>query len=99
MTTMSKPQEPNIIWQNILMSLPKTNHERRGFLPHERCKFWSNGDEILCDQQDDCETVATFLEAVFGEELTLKIGYYDPEEDDRDSLRDENTGFYYITIE
>ena len=78
------------------MSLPKS--------PYECCegfsnRYWTNGEEILCDHQDDCETIATFLEAIFGGNLVVQPGYYDPEEDNRDGLQDENTSYYYITID
>ena len=99
MATISKLQEPNIIWESIILLLPKSPYGELGGKLYRYNRFWTNGEEILCNNLNDCVVVAAFLETIFECGLTIKTGYYDPKEDDRDGLQDENTGYYYITID
>lgn len=61
--------------------------------------YWTNGTDILCPSEMECETIADFLEDVLREESTMTVhtGYYDPVEDGPEA--DENTGFYYIDFD
>ena len=63
--------------------------------------FWTNGNEILCPTELECEILADFLEDVLREVsiTTVKTGCYDPYEDARNGEQDDNTGFYYIDFE
>ena len=58
-------------------------------------RFWSDGEEILCKNEDECEAVANFIDAIIGDSVT-HIGYYDPKDDDRSREVDDHTGYWYI---
>ncbi len=64
-------------------------------------RFWTDGEEILCLEEEDCESVANLLEDVLDQHSTMvvKTGYYDPEEDARNGETNDHTGFYYIDFE
>lgn len=56
--------------------------------------FWTDGEEILCPSETECEVVAEFLRDLFSEHYTTTVstGYHDmvgPEKRD-------HAGFYYI---
>jgi len=63
--------------------------------------FWTNGNEILCPSETDCEIIAEFLRDLFREYSNIDVhtGYYDPFEDARSGEQDDNTGFYYIDFD
>ena len=85
------------MWRGILEMLPS---QPRSFDISDNPGFWTNGDEILCPTEMECEIVADFLEDVFSEwdGYKMKTGYYDPFEDARNGEIDDNTGFYYIDL-
>lgn len=72
-------------WDDILEKLPNAKEENK--------RFFQNGEEILCKDQDTCNAVADFLEEIgFGSIVT---GYY--EEDDQEN-EDGLNGYWYIGI-
>lgn len=84
---------------NLLFKMLPT--QPRSFDTSDDPGFWTNGSEILCPTEMECEILADFLEDVFREisTITVKTGYYDPFEDIRNNECDDNTGFYYIDFE
>lgn len=87
------------MFSKILEMLPD---QPRSFDTADDPGFWSNGYEILCPSETDCEIVASFLEDVFREwdvSVSVHTGYYDPDEDARSGEQDDNTGFWYIDID
>lgn len=82
----------------ILDCLPK---QPRSCDINDDTGFWSDGDEILCPSEQECEIVADFLEDVLKEisSITVHTGYYDPDEDKRSGEDDYRTGFYYIDFD
>ena len=61
--------------------------------------YWTNGTDILCPSEMECETIADFLDNVLREEstMTTHTGHYDPAEDGAEA--DESTGYYYIDFD
>lgn len=82
----------------LLKMLPR---QPRSFDTSDDPGFWTNGDEILCPTETECEILADFLEDVLQEisTVTVKTGYYDPYEDARSGEQDDDTGFYYIDFD
>lgn len=67
-------------------------------LPHKPdYRIWSDGDEILCENENLAEHIADFIDAVYGDQ-TVNTGFYDPEEDQRNNEVTDSTGWYYVTI-
>lgn len=63
---------------------------------------WTNGDFVLCSENDDAERLADYLEYSsysIGENLTVMTGYYDPEEDRKSGEVDECTGYWYVCLD
>ena len=84
--------------QQVIQHLPR---EPRSYNPKDDPGFWTNGSDILCPSETECDVVADFIEDVLREESTMTIhtGYYDPDEDDRSGERDRLTGFHYIDFD
>ena len=84
--------------KDLLWALPK---EPRSDLVDNDSGFWTEGAEILCPSEAECEVLANFMEDVLQglSSITVQTGHYDPEEDVRNSEVDEYTGFYYIRFE
>ena len=82
----------------ILKALPT---RPRSFDTSDDPGFWTNGEEILCPTQADCDILADFLQDLLcgNSTITVHTGYYDPEEDRRNNEQDDNTGFYYINFD
>ena len=85
----------------LTMLVDMLPHEPRSFDTADDPGFWTNGNEILCPSETDCEIVAEFLRDIFREFSTIDVhtGYYDPDEDARSNEQDDNTGFYYIDFD
>lgn len=66
-------------------------------LPKEAAHIWSDGEDILCDSEQCAETIADFIDAMYGVPVTA-TGYYDPKEDEMLNLVDDRTGYHYVTI-
>ena len=66
--------------------------------PNSDLRFWTNGEDILCETEEDCETVADFIRCLF-KDIDVHTGYYDPEEDRRNGEVDCCTGYYYIDFD
>ena len=80
-------------WFEILM-------ER--LLSEPRGDIWTSGEEILCRTEEIADDIADFIERLYrsqDEEVFLKTGFYDPEEDVRMGEADELTGWWYVDIE
>ena len=84
--------------EQMIQHLPR---EPRSNDPNDDPGFWTNGTDILCPSEVECEAVADFIEDVLREESTMTVhtGYYDPNEDDRSGERDRCTGFHYIDFD
>ncbi len=77
------------VFDMICELLPKTNDHR----------IWSNGEEILCENEAIAENIADLIDAICGGQAAV-TGYYD-EEWHIDSLGNEDTnvdGFYYVNM-
>lgn len=85
------------VLDGILALLPG---EPRSFDTSDDPGFWSDGDEILCPSETDCEIVAEFLRDLLRNTgIDVHTGYYDPFEDSRNGEQDDHTGFYYIDFD
>lgn len=61
-------------------------------------KFWCDGENILCRNEEESDVVADFLDAIIGDSVT-HTGYYDPQEDERSGEVDDHTGWYYVDFD
>jgi hypothetical protein len=79
-------QEVNA-FNTILKALPDA--------PEKGKRFWTDGDDqILCETEKDCNTIAYLLDAMG---FCAVTGYYDPEEDVQNNWVDKFTGYYYVS--
>lgn len=92
---MNKQRE---IIDKIFEMLPR---EPRSYDTSDNPGFWTDGDEILCPSEAECEMVAEFLKDVLSEygNMTILTGWYDPYEDAENEEQDDKTGFNYIRFE
>lgn len=74
-----------ITYSDIIASLPKDNSH----------SMWSNGEDILCESEEQAEVIADFLEQL-GVVTDANTGYFDPSEDLASKENDECTGWYYV---
>lgn len=74
-----------ITYNDIITSLPKNNSRT----------IWTNGEDILCETENEAEVIANFLEQL-GAVTDANTGYFDPEEDSRNDEEDEGTGWHYV---
>lgn len=76
-------------------------NQPRSFDTSDDAGFWTNGNDILCPTEAECEIVAEFLRDVLSEfgNVDVYTGYYDPFEDAKSGEQDDNTGFYYIDFD
>lgn len=93
-------------WRDSMYDRPEPDPRELGeliaelvkWLPKDEHRIWSpDGSEILCENEQLAESIADFLDALYGEQ-TVNTGYYDPEEDARNNETDRSTGWYYVTI-
>jgi len=61
-------------------------------------RYEQNGEEILSKSESLIDALAALFDSI-GEGDSVVTGYYDPEEDIRDGAVDQNTGYYYLTVE
>lgn len=64
--------------------------------------IWAKYDEILVRTESAANTIAYLIEMLYKadeKEVVVCIGYYDPEEDKRDGMVDECTGWWYVHIQ
>lgn len=82
----------------IIEMLPK---EPRSYDVSDNPGFWTDGTEILCPTETECEIVADFLRDILNEyeDIDVHTGYYDPFEDAKSGEQDDHTGFYYIDFD
>lgn len=94
----SQKEQSKTLLTTIFNMLP---NQPRSFDTADDPGFWSNGNEILCPTETDCEIVAEFLRDLLSEFSTIDVhtGYYDPFEDEKNGEQDDNTGFYYINFD
>ena len=63
---------------------------------------WATRDEILCRTEDAANALADMIEALYvscGDNVLVRTGQYDPEEDKRNGEEDEYTGWWYVTVD
>ena len=84
--------------EGILNCLPK---QPRSFDTSDDPGFWSDRQMILCPSETECEIVASFLVDVLSEvsDLDVHTGFFDPDEDAKEGVHDDFTGFYYIDFD
>lgn len=82
-----------ILWQHIISRIESGCAENVG----PRFHIWTDGNDILVDDEGVAETIADFLE-ILGFD-TATTGYFDPLEDARSGEEDDHTGWYYISVE
>ncbi len=81
------------------MSLEDLVSELIKWLPKDEHRIWSpDGDKILCETEQLAEDIADFIDALYGTPVA-NTGYYAPEEDARNGETDQQTGWYYVTID
>jgi len=87
--------EQNEIVEKIINMLPQVP---RSYDTSDDPGFWTDGTEILCPSEMECEIIANFLRDILNEFGTMDIntGFYDPYEDAKNGEQDDRTGFYYI---
>ena len=92
---MSKQKE---VINKIIEMLPR---EPRSYDTSDDPGFWTDGEEILCPSETDCEIVTEFLKDVLSEygNMTVLTGWYDPCEDAENGEQDGKTGFNYVRFE
>ena len=81
----------DLTWEAIVAALDKT--EKQGRNKHG-IHVIPGDTEILCKTETQAKGIADFLEDLGFYSVTT--GYYDPEEDKKDGLEDEYTGWYYV---
>ena len=65
-------------------------------------EIYSRCGEILVKTESTANTIADLIEMLYKadeKEVVVCTGYYDPEEDERDGLVDECTGWWYVRID
>lgn len=65
-------------------------------------EVWTSGDEILCKSESAANAIADILTTLYktqGDEIFVNIGFYDPEEDERNGEVDKYTGWWYVNIQ
>ena len=64
--------------------------------------IWSNGREILCKTKDIAEALADMLKRiykVYGIEIFINIGYYEPVKDENNGEINKYSDWWYISID
>ena len=67
------------------------------YADRNRHGYWTDGEEILCKTEEAAEHLADFLEDLGFD--SVRTGYYDPEEDQRNNEVNDHTGWYYVTVD
>lgn len=65
-------------------------------------EVWTSGDEILCKSESAADAIADIFTTLYktqGDEFLVNIGFYDPEEDERNNEVDRYTGWWYVNIQ
>lgn len=80
------------VWDRFVTHLPQEED-----WAHNSVDIWyyADADEILCRTEEQAEAIADILDDISGEHMA-HVGYYDPEEDDKDNCIDDRTGWYYV---
>ena len=89
---------PDEVWCDHLVAVDKALNAVFSVLPHTNdYPIWTDGEEILCENEDTAERIGDLIDMMCGEQ-TVNTGYYDPAEDERNNEVDSHTGFHYVTI-
>lgn len=80
------------IWTVITSAIAKTQEEGRN-----RGDILYDGDMLLCRKKEQASGIADLFEHMGFNDI--HTGYYDPEDDKRNSEVDEYTGWYYVGID
>lgn len=62
----------------------------------ENYNIWTNGESILCPDNDIANWIANFLDNMG---YTAMTGYYDPDADRKSHSVDYLTGWYYVEVD
>ena len=68
-------------------------------LPRKPYVVWTDGDEILCEDEAVAECIADLVDALFGDHSFSHTGYYDPKKDERENAVDDHTGYWYVDFD
>lgn len=63
---------------------------------HGSNELWTDGDEILVRDERVAEGIFLLMDMI---EAEPHLGYYDPEDDERDNCVNEYTGYWYIDFD
>lgn len=76
-------------------------NEPRSYDTSDDPGFWTDGKEILCPSEAECEVVAEFLKDVISEygNMPILTGRYNSFEEAASGEQDKKTGFNYIRFE
>lgn len=64
--------------------------------------IWADGNEILCRTESAANAIADMLQTLYksqGEDVVIKTGFYDPNEDEANNECDRYTGWWYVNID
>jgi len=86
------------VWYEFVKHLPQEEDWAND--THNSIDIWyyADADEILCRSEELADMVANILEGISGEH-EAHIGYYDPEEDEKDNCVDDRTGWWYVDFD
>ena len=83
------------VWYEFVKHLPKEEDWAKDTCNSIDVWHYEDADEILCRTEELADMIADILEGISGEH-EAHIGYYDPEEDEKDNCVDDRTGWWYV---
>lgn len=85
------------VWYEFVKHLPQEADWARD---KDSISIWhyEDADEIMCRTEEIADRIADILEGISGEH-EAHIGYYDPEEDEKDNCVDDRTGWWYVDFD
>lgn len=70
---------------------------------HSKESFWCDDNgQIMVPTESAANAIADMLELLYlseGKEVSVSSAYYEPEEDTREGISDEYTGWWCVTLE
>lgn len=85
-----------LVWHSFMDGIKWNKSANDGKLGCSKHKIWTDGSELLVDDENIADIIADFIQSLGFDSHT---GYYDPEEDRRDNCIDDHTGWYYVDID
>ena len=95
---MNRIDKVDKIMKNIMALLPEI-YDKEVDDDFKETHFLTTPDhtEILSTSEEEIETLANFIDQLYGEGV-CNTGYYDPIEDERNGEVDAYTGMYFVSI-